>query len=300
MAVLSVLAAACGDDGVALEDWVEQADEICAEAQEASDEHDISTPEDILDRGEEAFEESEDRLDELDELERPGGEDEERAEALIDGLETVVDIQEEILAEIGEGEDELAVLAVPRAFEDDVDEGLEAAEDVDADDCTTVLEERQQSLEEINSLFEQLGGLAEVRVEDCVASIDDFPLEVVDCGSDESEGRVVRTIVSGAVSCPDETELYTDRPLSLCIERFGPAPDADGVLELGSCITLTDGDEEGTVDITELGCDESGVTHTISGQVRGQATCPQGERQFAKSEDEIAESGRGEWCAEPT
>ena len=127
--VLVALAAGCGGDdggggssdggdassqeaGVTLEEWAGQVDEICTEAHEAVEDLEIETTGDLRERGEEAVEIGEEALADIDELERPDGDDEERAADLAEALEERADLYQEVLDEVGEGDDELALLAV--------------------------------------------------------------------------------------------------------------------------------------------------------------------------------------------
>jgi hypothetical protein len=312
-AVLVALAAGCGgDDGggggdadgsgssseaseVTLEDWVEQADEICAEAQEANDELEIETPDDIADRGDEVIEIAEETLEELEDLEAPSGDDGEAAADLIDAISGFIDLQQELVEEVGDGEDELALLEITVDNADVIEDGVEAAEEVDADDCATTFTERQETLDRVEELFSE-NELAEVRVGDCLTE-SSGDLEAVSCDDDLADYEVTTTSVTGA-SCPDEEEVLTQGSIRFCAEALTSPEDTDGVLEVDSCILLEEARGD-TVDVTELACGDPTVTHTVTVSVRRNQVCTEGERRFDKSAAEIAESGPGEWCAAP-
>jgi hypothetical protein len=95
--LLSLLAfASCsGDDPPSQEDFADQANEICREAEQSLENvaEGADAPEDIVEAIDEVIEESRKAVDELEDLERPEGEAGETAEQFVDA--TRMEIQDE-------------------------------------------------------------------------------------------------------------------------------------------------------------------------------------------------------------
>ena len=135
-----------------------------------------------------------------------------------------------------------------------------------------------------------------MRVGDCLAGLEDGDLRPEPCGPG-AEGEVRTTSVSGA-TCPTGQVSRGSDGITFCLELLVGPEDEDEHLDVGSCILLEDGEQD-TVDITELPCGEEGVTHVIVLSVRRSQECGPDDRRFDKTPQEIARSGRGEWCAQP-
>jgi hypothetical protein len=298
VAAAALAAFGCSSDSRSLDDWVAEADEICADAHAQTEELGIEDLDDVRENGEAAVELAEGAIDDLDDLEPPSdADDAERAEDLVDQLDTLVDLQRDALELATEGNDDIGLLLSPLDYADQIEEGAEGAEDVGSDDCRDVLDERLDGIERIQGAADELGPLADVRVGDCVTGIDD-ELRPADCEDDRAEGTVVSTgLEDRSGACAAEAQPVTVSGAQFCIDAFGPPPESDGLLQVGSCITLTRGAND-TVNVTELGCADAGVTHTVVDDVRAVAACPPQTRRFAKTAEEIADSGRGDWCAE--
>lgn len=294
---LVAVVAACGSDGRSLEDWVAEADGICKDVGDEVDDLGIESTSDVLEHGEEAVALAEGAVEDLNDLEPPSADDDaELADVLIDQLDTLVQIQQTILEAAGDGRDEIGLLQAPLEFEEEIDEGADAADDVDSDDCLAALEERQDGLDQVRDAVEALGPMADVRVGACVTGLDD-ELAPAGCEDDDAEGQVVSTSLTDDDACAGDAQPESVAGAGYCIDAFGPPPEADGVLEVGSCIALTRA-AAGTVNISELDCGDPAVTHEVTSDVRPAGACPRRTRRFAKSDDEVALSGPGDWCAE--
>jgi hypothetical protein len=298
VAAAVVFAFGCSSDSRSLEDWVSEADEICADADAQSDELGIEDPDDVREHGEEAAEIADGAIDDLDDLEPPSDDDDaELAEDLLDQLDHLVDVQRDALDLATEGNDDIGLLLSPLDDADQIEEGAEVADDAGSDDCGDAFDERLEAIEQIQDAADELGPLADVRVGDCVTGLDD-ELRPADCEDDRAEGAVVSTgLEDSSGACAGEAQPVTVSGAQYCIDPFGPPPESDGLLQVGSCITLTRGAND-TVNVTELGCADAGVTHTVVDEVRAVAACPPRTRRFAKTPEEIADSGPGDWCAE--
>ncbi len=299
ISVAVILAACGGEDAVALEDWVVEVDGICADADEAADALEVVTPDDLADRGDEALAIAEGAVADAEALERPGGDEAPTADALLDGLATIADAIQATFEEVGDGEDELALLAIALDYEDEFADGAEAGEAVGSEDCTAALEDRRDGIRQIEELLDEAGELAEVRVGDCLTGLD-TDLEPEFCGAGGRDGRVRSTIVTPqARGCEDGSELFSEAGISFCVEEFDPSPREDGLLELGSCITVEDSAVEGSVDVTEVLCSDPAATHIIGKQAPESVPCDPDEERLVKSDAELEDSGPGVWCAEP-
>lgn len=298
VAVVLTVAAACGgDSGPSLEEWADQADEICDDARDESDDLEIDTIEDIDDRGEEAVEIAEDAVDDIQALELPGGDDEQVATDLIDAIEDYIAVQEEVLEELGDdGRDELVVTAIAVEDLEVVEDGIDAANEAGAVDCRETFDRRLESLEQAAGVIEDSGELGEVRVGDCLTDVEVGELAPVDCDGDDAEGEVTATSLTGGECLDGEDSVGGGAGITFCFEPLGPPPEDDGVLEVGSCILLQEAAGD-SVDVTEFGCEELAVTHEVVADVLEDENCLDGERRFAKSDEEIERSGEGEWCA---
>jgi len=311
-AVLVALAAGCGggDDGggdeasseeaaPTLEEWAEQADEICAETDEAVEALEVETTDDLVERGDEVVELGEEGVGDLEELDRPDGDDGERAEAVIAALEDLVELQAEIVDEAGEGDDELALLEITVDNIEVVEDGVDAADEAGAADCLEPFEDRLEDVSRIEELFDDAGELSEVRVGDCLAGLEDDDLRPASCDDPGAQGEVRRTRLGTTGGCPDDLVGRGRDNLYFCLDLLAGPEDEDERLEVGSCILLEDAEND-TVDVTELPCGDPGVTHVVVRSVRRAQSCEAGDRRFDKTVGEVATTGPGEWCAQPT
>ena len=301
--LLVLFAAACGgDSGPTLEEWAEQADGVCDDARDESDELEIETIEDIADRGDDAVEIAEEAVEELRALEAPGGEDEQVATDLIQAFEAYIAVQEEILDEVGDdGRDEIALTAIALENIEAVEDGIDAANEARAVECRETFDRRLATIEGAQSVFEGSEDYVDLRVGDCLTAIgdDDGDPEGIDCDDDDAEAEITASSLTGGDCRDDEQSIGVGSGITYCLERIGAsASEEDGFLRIGSCIILEDapGDQ---VDVTEVACFDDAGTHEIVDSVAEDASCADGHRQFAKTDDEIDDSGPGEWCAEP-
>jgi hypothetical protein len=96
LSLLALAVASCsGDDPPSQEDFADQANEICREAEQSLENvaEGADAPEDIVEAIDEVIEESRKAVDELEDLERPEGEAGETAEQFVDA--TRMEIQDE-------------------------------------------------------------------------------------------------------------------------------------------------------------------------------------------------------------
>ena len=95
MLLLAVVLAACGgyDDAPSKADYVKEAEEICADARKRLKNvgKDATTPEEISDAVDTVIEETRSSVDELKELDVPGGDAGEAADSFVDALESEVE-----------------------------------------------------------------------------------------------------------------------------------------------------------------------------------------------------------------
>jgi hypothetical protein len=316
VALLVAVAAGCGggDDGggtdgsdegsaegpgLSLDDWADEADEICLQAQEDLSDLEIETSSQLAERGDEVLEIADDAAQAVAELEAPSDStDQPPALDLIQALGELVELQEEVLEEIGGGEDELALLEITLEERDVLDDGVEAAEGVGADDCRSTFADRQDDLDQIEEVFDEAGDLGAVRVGDCLRGLEDGDLRTADCDDSGAEGEVVETELGSTGGCPDELVGRGGGGVFFCLQLLIEPADEDGLLQFGSCIQLEEagGDQ---LDVTEQPCGNETVTHVVVDSVRRAQECEPDDRRFSKSAEEVADTGPGEWCARP-
>ena len=304
-----LLVVACGGGGPSLESWVEEADAVCADRASELEEFPVATLDDLTTNGEERSEVLDGTVEDLEQLEAPDGEDGEAPGAVIDGVSVLVDLNEARVEAVGDGDDELAVVSTEIEYFDDTEDGVEAAEDIDMDECQELLETPRSDIEASAARIDLLGDLGQVRVGDCVRTPDDgSSTEVVECDSEDADGEVVRALLTGEPECPPEADTTrtvriqgddAEVELGLCVTSFGPDPEeVDNVWAVGSCVHLTPtGDNN--YDSEELPCDDPEATHTVTDAVRQNRDCPDGDVRIDKTPQEAARSGPGDWCLTP-
>jgi hypothetical protein len=121
------LAACGGDEGPSQEEYADELDRICLDAEEDLErigEDDAQTPEDLVRQLDQQKEAIEDAIEELEELERPGGDAGETGERYVETLEE--EYRDELLPAI-EGLQE----ALRANDEDRVREATERLQDID-------------------------------------------------------------------------------------------------------------------------------------------------------------------------
>ena len=308
--VLVAVAAGCGggddggasedepaEEGVSLEDWAEEADEICEDARDEADDLGLESLEDVAERGEESVEIAQQAVEDIEDLEAPEGDDAAVAAELVDALDEFVALQEEILDEVGDdGRDEMALVEIALDNAEVVEDGVDAANEAQAVGCRETFDRRQEALDQYESVLEGSEDFVDIRVGDCLAGVEDDP-QPVDC-DDGAEAEITATSLTGG-DCRDEEEsVGVGAGITYCLELLSDPGDADGLLQIGSCIFLEDAANE-TVNVTELPCGDLTVTHVVVESVRRRQPCEPGDRRFDKSEAEIADSGPLQWCAEP-
>jgi hypothetical protein len=305
LGLVLALAAGCGGGGTSLEGFVDEADAVCAEAGEDLDDLDLDSPSGAAADGEEAVDVLEEALDELAEVERPGGDDGELADGVVDAVEARQDA-DDALAGAAADEDGLAFVAVAADAAEDLDDAREAADDAGSDDCADVVDDGADRAADAADLLDEIGEpLRDVRVDSCVA-LDELGAvtELVD-DCEGADARVVATFVEEGPVCDDGIESSHsvpagDRVALVCMEPLGGAPGAvDGFFELGSCATISAGETEGNVTVSEVACDDPAATHEVATDVGPDEGCPAGNQGFGKSEEEAAETGAGFWCGRP-
>lgn len=292
VALASVGAVACGGGGRSLEAWAEEADLVCEDLADEIEGADADAAEGEVD----------DAVAALEDLDPPGGDDAEVAEDAISALEDGLSAQIELVADVGTGDDDFAAMA--DAVEGvDVDEEAEAVEDAGAGECVDVLEDGAVDTGDLEAAIELLPDVAALRVGDCVVLEPD--VAEVDC--DEAQAEVLKTEL-GEPTCPDEADVTQtfesssgnqSATLGLCAVSLAPPAEADGFLEVGSCVNLVDAEEADTFTVREVGCGAADATHEILDGTNDPADCLADEEAFATSADEEAEFGVGTWCAAP-
>ncbi len=301
--VLLLVIAGCGDDGPSLDEWADQADDICKDVNDDVDELDLTSGGEVAENGDDAVDIVADGIDDIEALDLPSGDDEQAAQAVIDSLNDLANVQEDMVAAAHDNQDdELALYQIVADSSDQTDEGADAADEANTNQCEDAFTERQESIEGIQSAIEGLGALADVRVGDCVTAIDDDEdLAPADCEGDDAEGSVdaIRRDEGDGCGGVDPTSV-TVSGFQFCITSFGPGADEDDLLQIGSCALLQGERGEEEVDVSEFPCSDLAVTHVISQSVSPDDVCDNREdRRFEKTEEEIADSGPGEWCASP-
>ncbi len=141
--LLAFAAASCnGDDAPSQEEFAEQANEICREAEQTLDNvaEGAESPEDIVEAIDEVIEESRNAVDELADLERPDGEAGETAERFVDATRTEIQdegipILEELRRAVQSEDQEAIQKAVQRLQRIDSTASNRAARAVGATDC---------------------------------------------------------------------------------------------------------------------------------------------------------------------
>lgn len=287
-ALTLVGATACGGDERSLEAWAEEADVVCTDLAEEIEDAD---PDDVES-------EAEDAVAALEELDPPGGDDADLADDAIAALEDGLAAQVEIISGVGASDDDFAAMA--SAIEGaDVDDEVDDLDAAGAAECVEVLEDGVGDTDDFEAAIELLPEVAALRVGDCIVL--DPEVAEVDC--EEAEAEVLSTRF-GEPTCPEEADLTQtfesssddqSATLGLCAASLAPPADADGFLEVGSCVNLVESDP-GSFDVREVGCDAPDATHEITDGTNNAADCLSDEA-FSTSEDEAAEFGFETWCA---
>lgn len=136
------LAACGGDDAPSKEDFAEQANEICRDAERALDNvgEDAESPDEIANAVDQVIDESRNAVDELADLERPDGDDGETAERFVnatrreiedEGIPALEDLRDAVRSE----DQQAAQEAAQRLQEVQTDESNKAARELGADAC---------------------------------------------------------------------------------------------------------------------------------------------------------------------
>jgi translation initiation factor 2B subunit (eIF-2B alpha/beta/delta family) len=144
MLLLAIVLAACGGDGdtPSKADFVDQAEDICADAQKRLENvgQDATTPKEISDAVDTVIEETRSSVDELRDLDVPGGDAGETAERFVDALESEVEdtgipALEDLRDALEDGNRKAARRAVKRLQEIESSASDRFARELGANDC---------------------------------------------------------------------------------------------------------------------------------------------------------------------
>jgi hypothetical protein len=142
-AVLSFAVAACGgDDAPSKEEFAEQANEICNEAEQSLENvgENAESPEDIANAVDEVIEQSRTAVDDLAELDRPEGEDGEVAQRFVDATrreieEEGIPVLEDLRDALGSEDQQAAQEAAQRLQAIETEDSNKAARELGATAC---------------------------------------------------------------------------------------------------------------------------------------------------------------------
>ena len=142
-AVLSFAVAACGgDDAPSKEEFAEQANKICNEAEQSLENvgENAESPEDIANAVDEVIEQSRTAVDDLAELDRPEGEDGEAAQRFVDATrreieEEGIPVLEDLRDALGSEDQQAAQEAAQRLQAIETEDSNKAARELGATAC---------------------------------------------------------------------------------------------------------------------------------------------------------------------
>jgi len=142
-AVLSFAVAACGgDDAPSKEEFAEQANKICNEAEQSLENvgENAESPEDIANAVDEVIEQSRTAVDDLAELDRPEGEDGEAAQRFVDATrreieEEGIPVLEDLRDALGAEDQQAAQEAAQQLQAIETEDSNKAARELGATAC---------------------------------------------------------------------------------------------------------------------------------------------------------------------